>query len=221
MEKTKCENCGAEVKDGVLMHEKWDCRNFPIHGVVEYGIVFPSTQSTHLSDEDPHTFPKLDRRSNYDSQVLKKEDGQICEHHPSQQKISASVKVMRSHDYCHFEVQLSNTDLDSLDEVDELRKSAARLVDKAVDQYMQHKDFLEWQMSMDGYSYRRLVAEVKKILLIAEPDRTPENKAKMKLLEDIQFHKNRSHDYQDDWDDNLPEIYRFSGEDIDEDDMPF
>ena len=215
MDKTKCENCGAEAKDGVLIHRLWDCREIDL-----VKNVF-SKKNKDLGEGEVTYTHELDRRSHYDSQVLKKEDGQICEHHPSQQKISASVKVMRSHDYCHFEVQLSNTDLDSLDDVDELRKDAARLVDKAVDQYIQHKEFLEWKMSMGGYSYRRLVAEVNKILLIAEPDRTPENKAKMKLLEDIQFHKNRSHDYQDDWDDNLPEIYRFSGEDIDEDDMPY
>jgi hypothetical protein len=50
----------------------------------------------------------------------------------------ASVKVMRSHDYCHFEVALSATIDDGLErpvQVDELRKTAARLADKAVEQY--------------------------------------------------------------------------------------
>ena len=51
----------------------------------------------------------------------------------------ASVKVMRSHDYCHFEVCLSSSSANTLELVDELRKQAARLADKAVKQYQQSK----------------------------------------------------------------------------------
>jgi hypothetical protein len=46
-----------------------------------------------------------------------------------------SVKVMRSHDYCHFEVVLTSSEANTPQLVDELRKTAARLADKAVEQY--------------------------------------------------------------------------------------
>lgn len=48
--------------------------------------------------------------------------------------MQASVKVMRSFDYCHFEVALS-TECGGIDEVNDLRKEAAILVDEAVRQY--------------------------------------------------------------------------------------
>lgn len=47
----------------------------------------------------------------------------------------ASVKVMRSHDYCHFEVSLGYDAPATLEQIDALRKEAARLADKAVEQY--------------------------------------------------------------------------------------
>ena len=56
----------------------------------------------------------------------------------------ASVKVMRSHDYCHFEVNLAasvDCPPDSpewFQQVDGLRKNAARLADKAVEMLVDH-----------------------------------------------------------------------------------
>jgi hypothetical protein len=49
--------------------------------------------------------------------------------------MSATVKVMRSYDYCHFEVQLGIDEAVTMDQVNELRKQAAILVDEAVRQY--------------------------------------------------------------------------------------
>ena len=49
--------------------------------------------------------------------------------------MKASVKVMRSYDYCHFEVALSSDQEMTLDEVNGLRKQAAILVDEAVREY--------------------------------------------------------------------------------------
>jgi len=48
--------------------------------------------------------------------------------------MQASVKVMRSFDYCHFEMALS-AEVASIDEANGLRKQAAVLVDEAVRQY--------------------------------------------------------------------------------------
>lgn len=51
----------------------------------------------------------------------------------------ASVKVMRSYDYCHFEVNLG-TDQDlSAQDVDDMRRVAATLTDKAVADYKRMK----------------------------------------------------------------------------------
>lgn len=49
--------------------------------------------------------------------------------------MKASVRVMRSHDYCHFEIALSSDEDMTLDEVNNMRKQAALLVDEAVRQY--------------------------------------------------------------------------------------
>ncbi len=50
---------------------------------------------------------------------------------------NASVKVMLSYDYSHFEVsmQVENESGLSLKDIDEARKSCQRLADKAVGQY--------------------------------------------------------------------------------------
>ena len=50
----------------------------------------------------------------------------------------ASVKVMRSFDYCHFEICLTMNEegaFYSTEAVDNLRKEAMRLADKTVEQY--------------------------------------------------------------------------------------
>ncbi|OGF05224.1 MAG: hypothetical protein A2W00_04565 [Candidatus Eisenbacteria bacterium RBG_16_71_46] len=48
---------------------------------------------------------------------------------------TATVKIMRSYDYCHFEVQLGSDENLTLEEINDLRKQAALLVDEAVRQY--------------------------------------------------------------------------------------
>ena len=116
----------------------------------------------------------------------------------------ASVKVMRSYDYCHFEVALSS----SLDvapgsddwflEVDNLRKNAARLADKAVDQYRAAKCARQDEES----TLRRLEWEAELAERTPESDRTTEQKAAIKALADVRFTQRR-YDYQDDWNDDV------------------
>ena len=48
---------------------------------------------------------------------------------------SVEVEIMRSHDYCHFGVTLGITTPVTQTQVDELGKTAQRLVDKRVQQY--------------------------------------------------------------------------------------
>ena len=112
----------------------------------------------------------------------------------------ASVKVMRSYDYCHFEVNLA-ADVDCppdspewFQQVDNLRKNAARLADKAVAQYKVAKAAHQSEeSSWDSMRYAAEQAE-----RTPESDRTPEQKAAIKALADARFTRRR-YDYQDDW----------------------
>jgi hypothetical protein len=54
--------------------------------------------------------------------------------------MQASVKVMRSYDYCHFEVCLSLDKEMTLGEINNMRKDAARLADEAVRQYINKRN---------------------------------------------------------------------------------
>lgn len=99
----------------------------------------------------------------------------------------ASVKVMRSHDYCHFEVQLSAECAD-LDAVNDLRKEAAILVDEAVRQYKIAKN----KESSRGYNeprYSSLLERAKEIEAKPKNERTPEEAAILRGLADHQFAK--------------------------------
>jgi hypothetical protein len=113
----------------------------------------------------------------------------------------ASVKVMRSYDYCHFEVNLTasvNCPPDSgewYQQVDSLRKNAARLADKAVAQYKTAK--VAHQAAETKWDSMRWAAE--QAGKTPESERTPEEKAAIKALEDARFAQ-RHYDYQDDWD---------------------
>lgn len=118
---------------------------------------------------------------------------------------SASVRVMKSFDYSHFEIVLStnsDTPLSAL-EVDALRKQAAHLADKAVAQYQISKDAMVKRLaSKDEKQY--LQREVKKILEKPEGDRSPNEMAKVKLLAEESYWRRREqdYDYQDDWEDD-------------------
>jgi hypothetical protein len=112
---------------------------------------------------------------------------------------SGSVKVMRSYDYCHFEVCLTSTEATTAESVDALRKTAARLADKAVKQYQTAKCNVERALSdkstLESIRYRH-----RDILGKPESERTPEEMALVKAVED-RAHRNRpQYDYEDDWD---------------------
>ena len=112
----------------------------------------------------------------------------------------ASVKVMRSYDYCHFEVNLSasvDCPPDSpewFQQVDNLRKNAARLADKAVAQYKVAKEAHQSEEN-SWHSLRYAAENAEKT---PEEMRTPEEKAAIKALADARFAQ-RHYDYQDDW----------------------
>lgn len=111
----------------------------------------------------------------------------------------ASVKVMRSHDYCHFEVCLSSSSATTPEAVDDLRKAAARLVDKAVDQYKAAKLNVE-KAESDFWTKARLGERAKEAEVKPESERTPHDKAVLKAFHDARFRQSRPrYDYQDDW----------------------
>ncbi len=120
---------------------------------------------------------------------------------------TASVRVMRSADYCHFEVILGGT-IDAnydneqfLAETDELRKRAARLADKAVAQYWIAKRNAEKRENeLRDYDYKRRCAE--HIRAINESDRTVEQMAQLKAHDDAKFEASKRFDYEDDWQDD-------------------
>lgn len=111
---------------------------------------------------------------------------------------------MRSHDYCHFEVVLGSDggplgEL-SLGQVDELRKDAARLVDKAVEQF---KTFKAAEVKRLRQAETREFTEgrVAGIRAVPEGERTEEQKAVLKAWDDERFEVMRRYDYEDDWQD--------------------
>ena len=115
---------------------------------------------------------------------------------------SASVKVMRSHDYCHFEIVLgtaqdTNNPIPLTNGmVDDLRKAAARLADKAVEQYKTAKSAKERRDALQQ-AWR-----LERALKTSESDRTPEEKAIIKYSQDAAFASRFNYDYEDDYDPN-------------------
>jgi hypothetical protein len=84
-----------------------------------------------------------------------------------------------------------------LSAVDELRKTAARLADKAVEQYKVAKKNAELA-TYDERTMLRLQDEANEIEGKPEQQRTPEEQAKLKAIRDLAFARRR-YDYQDDW----------------------
>lgn len=109
-----------------------------------------------------------------------------------------SVTVMLSYDYCHFEVSLSDDREMTLEEIDNLRKEANRLADKAVQQYQIMKAFKndEWRRKSHRDDLFRQVRVIKENY--PQSEWTDDQKAIVKAYEDYQW---RQYDYQDDWED--------------------
>ena len=114
--------------------------------------------------------------------------------------MKGSVKVMRSYDYCHFEIALSSDEDMTLDQVNELRKQAAILVDEAVRQYAiakrkeAHRIGREWEKE-------EALAKMKYLKEKPEEERTVEDTALLRAYEDSKFWKEYEMDdyyYQDD-----------------------
>lgn len=114
---------------------------------------------------------------------------------------TASVKVMLSYDYSHFEANmgLENEDGIELHEVDNARKMCQRLADKAVSQYKTAKLYAS-KRSDGEYKMKNFESACKAIEAKQEGDRTINEIAMLKQYkdEDWQAQFDSLYDYDDD-----------------------
>lgn len=114
---------------------------------------------------------------------------------------SASVKVMLSYDYSHFEASMSleNDSGLSMKEINEARKNCQRLCDNAVRQYKVYKQAASNRQ--DGqFKMSMFENECKKIAAKDEHDRTLKEIAMLKQYENENWQAQFQYDY--DYDDD-------------------
>jgi len=119
---------------------------------------------------------------------------------------TASVKVMLSYDYSHFEASMSleNENGISINEIDSARKKCQRLADKAVEQYRIAKEKVQ-NRSNAKYDSERFENACQRIADKNECDRTIKEIAMFKQFrdEDWQSQFTYPYDYDDDENYNL------------------
>ena len=117
---------------------------------------------------------------------------------------SASVKVMLSHDYSHFEASMSleNEGGVTKEEMDAARKDCQRLATKAIDQYKIYKSMAA-KRSDGEYKMTFFENECKKIAAKDEHDRTLKEIAMLKQYQDEDWRAQfeYGYDYEDDYKD--------------------
>jgi hypothetical protein len=114
---------------------------------------------------------------------------------------TASVKVMLSYDYSHFEASMSleNENGLSMNEIDAARKNCQRIADKAVGQYKKAKEMAS--LRSDGkYTMRNFEEQCKRIQTKPECERTVSEIAMLKQYEDENWQAqfDYPYDYGDD-----------------------
>ena len=117
----------------------------------------------------------------------------------------AHIKVMNSYDYGHFEITLGLSGKVTAEMVDDTRKDAQRLVDKAIHQYKQAKKYHE-DMGSVGRRIDYIRSQVESFKDVPESEYTPEQKALFQELNDHLYFSGRDYDYQEDWDDYDPDF---------------
>ena len=119
---------------------------------------------------------------------------------------TASVKVMLSYDYSHFEASMSleNDNGIELLEVDNARKMCQRLADKAVGQYKQAKS-LAAKRSDGEFKMKNFESQCKAIQAKSEGDRTINEIAMLKQYQDENWQAqfDYDYDYNDDYNYNF------------------
>lgn len=119
---------------------------------------------------------------------------------------NASVKIMLSYDYSHFESSLTieNEAGLSLSDIDAARKNCQRLCDKAVAQFKKAKEMAA-KRTNSIYEMRQFENDCLRILEKPECDRTLKEIGMLKEYQDEKWREkfDRSYDYEDD-DEYLP-----------------
>lgn len=114
---------------------------------------------------------------------------------------SASVKVMRSYDYCHFETSMSLENDSGIvpAEIDLARKDCQRLCDKAVAQYQKAKESAA-KRTDNGYAMKNFESDCLRIKAKAEHDRTLKEIGMLKQYENERWQDqfDSRYDYEDD-----------------------
>ena len=111
---------------------------------------------------------------------------------------------MLSYDYSHFEICLSSDEEMDLTQIDNMRKDAQRLANKAVKQYQIGKQVAGSKIDAQGNAstLRREVKAIKENF--PKSEWTEEQKAKVKKLDQYEYIIERDYDYEDDW---MEEVY--------------
>lgn len=115
---------------------------------------------------------------------------------------SASVKIMLSYDYSHFETSMSleNENGITTKDIDDARKECQRLCDKAVKQFKIAKSMAA-NRSDGQYKMANFESECKKIAAKAEHDRTLKEIGMLKQYQDENWREqfDYDYDYEDDY----------------------
>lgn len=113
--------------------------------------------------------------------------------------MSASVKIMLSYDFCHFEISKSTDEDISDKQINEMRKDCQRLTDEAVRQYKIAKDNaakrVDGEMKIRNFESECLIIKRK-----SEQDRTLKEIGMLKEYEDENWKQKfiTRWDYEDD-----------------------
>ncbi len=113
-------------------------------------------------------------------------------------KFKASVKVMNSYDYSHFETSLASDNPMTIEEINGTRKVAQRLVDEAIRQYQIHKE-MGIKKSANQWERDNLKRRVELIKNKPKSEWSPQDKADVKLVSDRNWQSQFDYDYEDDW----------------------
>lgn len=116
---------------------------------------------------------------------------------------TASVKVMLSYDYSHFECSMSLENESGLTnkEIDSARKNCQRLADKAVSQYKTAKEMASKRASTP-FEINNFEQRCKAIIKKPEGERTVNEMAMLKQYQDENWRAQFEYPYDYDDDDN-------------------
>lgn len=113
--------------------------------------------------------------------------------------MGASIKIMLSYDYCHFEVCKSTDDNITDVAINEMRKDVRRLCDEAVRQFIRAKErALFRSVNFSDMTRAEFEAACTKAKAKPETARSPAEMGWLKQIEDENWQRHFEDDYYDD-----------------------